>query len=104
MSQRSQRHSNANFENAGAGLGRLLTARRGIYADRMSEDRGAAGLPSDHPLAQLLAAADDEKAVISVIADRDADGRWRLRHATCLIAPEDCADQSWAAWLGATGT
>jgi len=70
----------------------------------MSDKPGPEEVPSELPLAQLLAAADDEKAVISVIADRDDDGRWRLRHGTCFIVPEACADRSWAAWLGETGT
>jgi hypothetical protein len=67
-------------------------------------DPGAGGFPRELPLARLLTAADDEKAVISVIADRNDDERWRLRYRTCLVVPEACADQSWAAWLGETGT
>lgn len=41
---------------------------------------------------------DDEEIVLSVIADRSASGDWRLRYATCLVVPQECAETSWSAW------
>jgi hypothetical protein len=43
-------------------------------------------------------ARDDEQIVLSVIADRSPAGGWRLRHATCLVVPPECAAMSWSAW------
>jgi hypothetical protein len=40
----------------------------------------------------------DEDIVLSVIADRSASGDWRLRYATCLVVPRECAGMSWRAW------
>jgi hypothetical protein len=42
--------------------------------------------------------ADDEEIVLSVISDRSPSGEWRLRHATCLVVPRECAGMSWSAW------
>ena len=49
-----------------------------------------------------LPTAADEYTVVSVIADAmsGAEG-WRLRHATCLVVPQRCAEVSWRAWAAA---
>jgi hypothetical protein len=41
---------------------------------------------------------EDEDIVLSVIADRSVSGDWRLRYATCLVVPRECAEMSWSGW------
>jgi hypothetical protein len=49
-----------------------------------------------------LPADSDERVVVSVIADRGpGEDGWRLRHATCLVAPAACAQTSWRGWAAA---
>lgn len=50
-------------------------------------------------VADLLAVADDdERVVLSVIADEASEGGWRMRYATCLLVQSVCAEMSWSAW------
>lgn len=45
----------------------------------------------------LLDLADDERIVVSVIADWQ-DGGWRLLHGTVLVVLGECDDAGWRAW------
>lgn len=49
-----------------------------------------------------LEAEEDEKAVLSAILERDADG-WELIAASLLIGPKEMATLSWPSWRRASG-
>ncbi len=53
---------------------------------------------SPGPFFDALEAEDGEVVVISLLLDREGDGRTVLRHGSALIAPEGCGRVAWGVW------
>jgi hypothetical protein len=46
----------------------------------------------------VLEAEDEEAMVLSVILDREQDGRLFLRHGAAVVVPPECAQMAWGVW------
>ena len=53
---------------------------------------------SPGPFFDVLDAEDDEIVIVSLLLDRQTEGRVILRHGAALIAPPECGQVAWGVW------
>jgi len=53
---------------------------------------------SPGPFCDVLEVESDEVMIVTLLADRENNGRLVLRHGTAVFAPSECGEMSWGVW------